>query len=91
MSPLNGGVTCGPTRTVEPCPVDCVLGEWSMWSVCDLDLDTYVRTKTRSISPLNRGVTRGPRKTIDPCTYISETISPDQNLIYNFDPSLFYF
>ena len=62
--PLNGGLACPATTEVQacnrvPCPVDCVVGDWSNWNTCTAECgSTGVRSRTRSITtpPLNGGL-----------------------------------
>ncbi|KAL1440521.1 hypothetical protein MTO96_009377 [Rhipicephalus appendiculatus] len=46
--------TCGSTgfenaTCQEPCPIDCVMGEWSPWSRCDAVCGGGTRTRTRRV------------------------------------------
>nr|XP_037278252.1 thrombospondin type-1 domain-containing protein 7A-like [Rhipicephalus microplus] len=48
------GRTCGSTgfenaTCQEPCPIDCVMGEWSPWSRCDAVCGGGTRTRTRRV------------------------------------------
>jgi hypothetical protein len=56
---LNGGRVCQGALVeqgacnAQPCPVDCVMGEWSAWSACDSAADpcgTFPRVRTREVN-----------------------------------------
>lgn len=53
--PMNGGTACDVTTqnlpcNTDPCPQDCVLGDWGPWSVCDKLCGPSSRTRTRAIA-----------------------------------------
>jgi uncharacterized protein YegL len=50
--PPDGGAECPPLSVKEacnlqPCPVDCVMGDWSGWSACSKDCGGGVMTRSR--------------------------------------------
>ncbi|CAD7956387.1 unnamed protein product [Amoebophrya sp. A25] len=66
----NNGVPCsGATKQIGPCntgsnceykePVDCVLGEWGLWTECTAECETGTSTRKRKIDqyPLRGGKT----------------------------------
>jgi hypothetical protein len=63
---LNGGATCGPSQTKEPCKVDCAMSDWSMPSECDTT-GFRIRTRTIQYEPRHGGATCGPIQTKDSC------------------------
>jgi hypothetical protein len=53
--PSGGGTPCPPLTETQacneqPCPVDCVVGEWSEWSTCSVDCGGGTQTRTREIT-----------------------------------------
>jgi hypothetical protein len=65
--PANGGKACGPISetqacALQPCPTDCVMGEWGPWSPCSVSCGTGVQTRTRPIlqPPTGGGLACGP-------------------------------
>lgn len=63
------GRTCGSTgfenvTCQEPCPVDCVMGEWSPWSRCDAVCGGGTRTRTRRVVRWHQHAGR-------PCTVVA--------------------
>jgi len=69
--PKFGGKECDPlteTRNcnTQPCPVDCVLSDWSPWSDCDkpCGVGSSVRKKRIVVEPQNGG---------EPCKNMSES------------------
>jgi hypothetical protein len=65
---LNGGATCGPSQTKEPCKVDCVMNEWSMPGECNINFRT--RTRTIKYEPRHGGATCGPTTITIPCNKV---------------------
>jgi len=50
----DGGSSCPPLTEREPCgnqpcPINCVLGEWEEWSACNADCGTGFRERSRGI------------------------------------------
>merc|ERR1719420_1701642 len=50
----NGGAECPPmiektTCNMDPCPIDCVVGEWSEWSACSKDCGGGITVKVRPV------------------------------------------
>mmetsp|Transcript_56611 Transcript_56611/g.134848 ORF Transcript_56611/g.134848 Transcript_56611/m.134848 type:complete len:874 (-) Transcript_56611:208-2829(-) len=48
----HNGAACPPLEMEEdcaqdPCPVDCVVGDWGEWSACSASCDSGVRQRTR--------------------------------------------
>lgn len=65
-----GGTACPPLEMQEacaedPCPVDCLLEEWSGWSACSGQCGGGVRERTRSISV-------APQHDGSPCEHTEE-------------------
>lgn len=53
--PTPFGEACPPLKRVEdcndkPCPVDCVVGDWSPWSGCSAICNGGTRTRTREVT-----------------------------------------
>jgi len=70
-APSGGGMVCPPllmkqSCNEDPCPVDCVLEEWSGWSGCSADCGGGVMEKTRMIKV-------HPKYDGTPCGEITET------------------
>merc|ERR550514_1014471 len=68
----NGGAECPPLIEVEPCnlqpcPIDCVVGEWSEYSACSKDCGGGVEVRSR---PVFTDAEHGG----EPCGDLSETI-----------------
>ncbi len=63
---LNGLVICTSEEDTEscnpqPCPIDCVVSEWSAWSACSAACGGGTRTRTRTvITPAQYGGTECP-------------------------------
>lgn len=62
-APQNGGLAC-PSNLQEtqscntqPCPINCVVSAWSVWSACSLACGTGSTTRTRTVAtvPQNGG------------------------------------
>jgi len=63
--PQNGGRACptsaelteSRTCNTQPCPVDCVVGDWSNWGACSKNCDGGTQQRTKSIitQPQNGG------------------------------------
>lgn len=53
VRPAMGGGSCEPTQTrecnVKPCPVDCVVSNYSAWSLCSVKCGGGTRSRTRKI------------------------------------------
>jgi hypothetical protein len=68
--PRNGGTVCGPTGESQSCnpfaPQNCVLSEWSEWSVCRQGQQT--RTRTIIQNPTNNGTPCGETAQTKECT-----------------------
>eukprot|EP01012_Entosiphon_sulcatum_P049575 TRINITY_DN6820_c0_g1_i6.p1 TRINITY_DN6820_c0_g1~~TRINITY_DN6820_c0_g1_i6.p1 ORF type:complete len:7637 (+),score=112.47 TRINITY_DN6820_c0_g1_i6:5459-28369(+) len=53
--PANGGVACNATAeyapcNLQPCAVNCVVSEWTEWSLCSVDCGGGRRTRSRTIT-----------------------------------------
>jgi hypothetical protein len=65
----------------DPDPTDCVLSEWSDWSVCDATCGVdgiETRTRTILVTPANGGLECGPLEETRVCT-IEDTTPPTVN------------
>merc|ERR1719387_378211 len=52
--PANGGAECPPMVekepcNMQPCPIDCVVGEWSEYSACSKDCGGGVEVRSRPV------------------------------------------
>jgi len=70
-APSGGGMVCPPLSmkqscNEDPCPVDCVVEEWSGWSGCSADCGGGVMEKTRMIKV-------HPKYDGEPCGETTET------------------
>jgi len=70
---LYGGYQCGESIelqacNMQPCPVDCVLGEWSQWSECNKACGGGEQTRKRQIVTPDEGGGK-------PCSHLHETRS----------------
>lgn len=78
QEPLNGGRACPTPFTVskkcneDPCPVDCVVTEWSPWSNCSIPCGDGGGTQSRS-----RAVTRPADHGGADCPHLNETRACD--------------
>merc|ERR1719420_367338 len=68
----NGGAECPPMLekepcNLQPCPIDCVVGEWSEWSACSKDCGggVIVRSRVAITEMEHEG---------EPCGDLSETV-----------------
>jgi Kunitz/Bovine pancreatic trypsin inhibitor domain/Spondin-like TSP1 domain len=62
QEPANGGAVCPPLEeciecNVQPCPIDCAVGDWSAFSACSADCGSGTSCRTRVITqpPANGG------------------------------------
>jgi len=68
----NGGAECPPMIEVEPCnmqpcPIDCVVGEWSEYGLCSKDCGGGIQTRIRqALTDAEHGG--------EPCGELSESI-----------------
>jgi len=54
VHPVGKGMRCPPLEeevscNMKPCPVDCVLGDWSGWSSCSAECGGGVKERSRNI------------------------------------------
>jgi len=66
-----GGAACPPLAArqscnEDPCPVDCIVEDWTAWSECSAKCGGGVRSKARVVK-------RAPEHSGDPCGEISKT------------------
>lgn len=68
----NGGAACPTTTfesrscTIKPCPVDCVLGNWTEWSSCGSPCGPGTQSRSRT-------VLRAPSADGKPCDKLGES------------------
>eukprot|EP01012_Entosiphon_sulcatum_P049574 TRINITY_DN6820_c0_g1_i5.p1 TRINITY_DN6820_c0_g1~~TRINITY_DN6820_c0_g1_i5.p1 ORF type:complete len:1020 (+),score=28.13 TRINITY_DN6820_c0_g1_i5:698-3757(+) len=63
VQPANGGLPCPELSEVtacslQPCPVDCIVGDWGIWGVCSKSCGNGTKTRSRHIDvqPENGGL-----------------------------------
>jgi len=54
VHPMGNGMKCPPLQAqvscnMAPCPVDCVLGDWSGWSTCSAECSGGVMERVRNV------------------------------------------
>ncbi len=82
ITPAQYGGTCPPlSETVacntQPCPINCVVSEWSEWSACSAECGGGTQTRTRTvIIPAQYGGT---------CPPLSETVACNTQPCQNGD------
>ncbi|EQC39825.1 hypothetical protein SDRG_03245 [Saprolegnia diclina VS20] len=72
----NGGAACPKDlEKFTPCNVDCVLSDWSDWSVCDLKTQQQTRTRTVLQTAYNSGAKCGPKVDYRACGSCADIVS----------------
>jgi len=71
---VGKGLSCPPLEKTEscndfPCPVDCVVGEWSQWSSCSAECGGGVRARSRAVhvEPQHQGEPCGDTEEAQSC------------------------
>ncbi|GMV42537.1 MAG: hypothetical protein AMXMBFR64_42530 [Myxococcales bacterium] len=74
VEPSGAGAACPPLSeeaacNTHPCPVDCVVGDWSAWSECSSDCVEGVSVRTRPIlvAPMYGGAACPDTEEAEPC------------------------
>ncbi|KAF0692625.1 hypothetical protein As57867_016271, partial [Aphanomyces stellatus] len=72
----NGGASCPDLTKWEPCDIDCVMGDWGVWTSCDLV--QQIKTAARPVlqPSYNRGATCNATTKTAPCGDCADLVTP---------------